>query len=314
MTQYITFEEAAQILGMTRESVRLYVKRGLLIQGDSYGAKKILKSSLDELMKQEYDVKKQIEEINKLKLDLEAEKAELLEMKKKNKVFRELLKVRGTFYEHYAEVCSFLLLFVEENGDHAGLSHREKEIASRLFHGANLSEIAEQFGLTRERVRQIYVKTLKKMKLAMNMSKDARELVLVKEELESLKTENQGLKVMIKDEERLNLLDAGFRIPESLFGLDNALISNRTRNVLSTIGIRHAYQITFISRGNLMRLRNFGRKSYDEVDRLMDTYNISLGNPKSLEEAKCPRRDNLIPVPWTEIEKEYEEFKKLWKR
>ena len=161
MTNYITFEEAAQILGVSRESVRLYCKKGLLEQGESHGKKKILKQSLNNLMK--YDVVEQEKAVARYKQELATQKEEITKMKKHISATREMLRIRGNVLDNYEEICNFLLTFVESTHTAAGLSFREQDVAARILRGSSLSEVSELYDLSKERIRQIWVKTLRKI-------------------------------------------------------------------------------------------------------------------------------------------------------
>lgn len=40
MERFVTYDKAAEMLGLSRESIRLYVRRGILTQGDIFGSRK----------------------------------------------------------------------------------------------------------------------------------------------------------------------------------------------------------------------------------------------------------------------------------
>lgn len=314
MTQYITFEEAAQILGMTRESVRLYVKRGLLVQGESYGAKKILKSSLDALMDKGYDVVQQTAAIEALREEIAAEKKQLVKLRKHLSAVKAMMKLKTKVYANYTEICHMLLLFVENNAEDMELSHREKDIASRFLSGSNLEEIADRYELTQERVRQIWNKAVKKLGRACRYTEVLDELIKVRKELEQHKKWSATLEdTLMNDKKTAEMLTAEVRIPEKLMGLSNAELSVRAVNCLRLVGFSDLYQLAFISKHQLARIRNFGRKSLDEIERLMDLYNISFNSPRSLQEIRIPKRESFVTYTYADIDNQYEEFKKQWK-
>lgn len=314
MTQYISFEEAAQILGMTRESVRLYVKRGLLIQGESYGAKKILKSSLDALMAKGYDVVQQTIAIESFREEMAAEKKQLVKLRKHLSAVKAMMKLKTKVYANYTEICHMLLLFVENNAEDMELSHREKDIASRFLSGSNLEEIADRYELTQERVRQIWNKAVKKLGRACRYTEVLDELIKVRKELEQHKKWSATLEdTLMNDKKTAEMLTAEVRIPEKLMGLSNAELSVRAVNCLRLVGFSDLYQLAFISKHQLARIRNFGRKSLDEIERLMDLYNISFNSPRSLQEIRIPKRESFVTYTYADIDNQYEEFKKQWK-
>ena len=314
MTQYISFEEAAQILGMTRESVRLYVKRGLLIQGESYGAKKILKSSLDALMDQGYDVVQQTAAIEALREEIAEERKELVKRKKMLAASKEMAKLKTGLLNNYTEVCHMLLMFVDSNAEDMGLGYRERDIVSRFLTGSNIEDVAERYDLTTERVRQIWNKALRKLSRACRYAEVQNELAKVKKELDQQKKWHATLEeTLANDKKATEMLATEVRIPESLIGLTNAGLSVRAVNCLRIVGFSDLYQLAFISKHQLARIRNFGRKSLDEIERLMDLYNISFNSPRSLQEVRIPKRDDYETFTYADIDNQYEEFKKQWK-
>ena len=70
MTSYITFTEAAEMLGVSYESVRLYVKRGMLIEGESHGKKKVLESSVLAMIEKHYDVVSQTKAVEQYRKEI----------------------------------------------------------------------------------------------------------------------------------------------------------------------------------------------------------------------------------------------------
>ena len=314
MTQYITFEEAAQILGMSRESVRLYVKRGLLIQGESYGAKKILKSSLDALMNQGYDVVQQTAAIEAYRQELAEEKRNLAEEKKHLAAVRAMANLKEKIFENWTEIRHMLLLFVEDNAEDMNLSYRERDIASRFLSSSNLEDIAEHYDVTPERVRQIWNKAVKKLARACRYTEVQNELAKVKKQLDDHRKWSATLEeTLVNNNKTAEMLATEINIPESLFGLTNAGLSVRCVNCLTNAGLKDLYQLTFISKHHLVRFRNFGRKSLDEIERLMDFYNLSFNSPQSLQDVRIPRRELSIGFSYAEIDNQYKEFKSKWR-
>ena len=312
MTHYVTFEEAAQILGVSRESVRLYCKRGLLEQGESHGKKKILKKSLDNLMK--YDVVAQEKAIESYKREMAATKAEIAQMNKRLLAVKELLRVKLNIYENYCEVCNFLLNFVENTYTAAGISNREKDIAERLLRGTMLTDIAEQYDLTKERVRQIWIKTLKKIAHSRKISNAVQENQLLTIQVSTLEARNSELLRALKDKGWNESLENCVHIPQSLMGLENEYIGIRAYHCLRTLGMEHLYQLTFISKRNLGRLRNLGRKSIDGIEKFLESYGLRFDDPRSLENVQLPLGETVVEIPWSEINDQVIEVKKLWKK
>ena len=313
METFVTYDEAANLLGVSRESIRLYVQRGLLAEGEVYGKRKILRSALDALLNQHFDVVQQAREVEALREELTKEKAEILELKKMLSVKKSLMTVKGKVWDNYDHICNAMVAFIAESGADMGLALRERQCVERLLKGASLDDLAEQFDLTRERVRQIYVKALRKIQLNSKLQECLAQNIELKCEVENLKFEREDLMRAIKDQKKLEQMKDTILIPESLIGLNNAGISVRAYNCLKALRFDHIYQLTFISQRNLQRVRNLGRKTIDELDRLMDLYNLEFDNPQSLKDVRLPHKEQLVSISWSAIVSQQEVIKRLWR-
>ena len=111
MTNYITYDEAAQMLGVSHESIRLYVQKGVLTQGESHGYKKILRSSVTALM--QHDVVEQTKAIEDLSRELIKEKAYLLSQKREVALKKDLLMYKDKIFGSYVEICNFLITYID---------------------------------------------------------------------------------------------------------------------------------------------------------------------------------------------------------
>lgn len=313
METFVTFDEAAELLGVSRESIRLYVQRGLLVEGQIYGKRKVVRASVEALLNQHFDVVRQAREVEALREELTKEKAEISEMRKALSTKKSLLALKGKVWDNYDHICNAMVAFVAESGEDVGLALRERQCVERLLKGASLDDLAEDFGLTRERIRQIYIKALKKIQIMSKLPQALAENTNLKREVENLKFEREDLMRAIKDQRKIEQLKDTILIPESLIGLKNTGISVRAYNCLKALGFDHLYQLTFVSMRQLQRCRNLGRKTIDELDRLMDLYNLEFDNPQSLKDVRLPNKEQLVSVPWSNIVSQQEVIKRLWR-
>lgn len=313
MKAFVTYDEAAELLGVSRESIRLYVQRGLLAEGEVYGKRKILRSAIDALLNQHFDAIQQAREVEALKEELAKEKAEILELKKQLSVKKSIMALKNKVWDNYDHICNAMVAFVAESGEDIGLALRERRCVERMLKGASLDDLAEEFALTRERVRQIYIKALKKIQIMGKLPQALAENTQLKTEVENLKFEREDLMRVVKDQRKLEQMKDTILIPESLIGLNNAGISVRAYNCLKALGFDHIYQLTFISMRQLQKVRNLGRKTIDELDRLMDLYNLGFDNPQSLKDVRLPNKEQLVSIPWSAIVSQQEVIKRLWR-
>lgn len=310
MTSYITFTEAAEMLGVSYESVRLYVKRGMLIEGESHGKKKVLESSVLAMIEKHYDVVAQTKEVEQYRKEIAQEKAEALELRRRVQVKKELLIVKEKVFGSYVEICHFLMMFVE-NTD--GLGVREKQIAEGLLRGKSLDEMAEEVALTKERVRQIWVKALRRIAHYSKLPEIKAENKALKDEIASLKNDVVILKGMIADDTKLRKLDSVAVLPKSLVNFSDSRLSVRSTNCLQALGLSYVYQLAFLKRSTLMRVRNFGRKSLQEIETMMEDYNFEYGNPESLGKVRMPYKEDVVEIPWSRIEHEKQQIKMMFR-
>lgn len=179
------------------------------------------------------------------------------------------------------------------------LSVRERDVLKMRFGlGMNrrtFEEIGQQFGVTRERVRQIEDKALRKLrhpnrnkKLLSYFQSSAdisQALHTLRCETEELKRQRQefenekeavaraiATKEMIERASSESILDMPFKE----FGL-----STRVRTCLNFIGISNIRALLEKSRDELMDLRNFGRGCLQEVEGKLALYGFQLRQEES---------------------------------
>ena len=136
------------------------------------------------------------------------------------------------------------------------LTEREAEIV-KLYFGMgcqrmNYEQIGEKFELTRERVRQIYEKARRRIKHTSRFRLMFNPYPTKKEEASNSFIYSNGHK----------LLDLE--------------ISIRALNVLSYPGITYLEGLSQYSRLDVLKFRNMGRKSMDEIEELMKQFNVSF--------------------------------------
>jgi hypothetical protein len=130
------------------------------------------------------------------------------------------------------------------------LSPKEEKIVRMVADGKSFDEIGVHFDVTRERIRQIADKASR------NIAK-----IMSDQEAERLRNERLG-EVKTKD---LN----GLKI-------DDLQLSVKAYNGLANAGITHVSQLVGVSETELLRTKNFGRKSLNEVKEVLAAAGIRL--------------------------------------
>ena len=161
------------------------------------------------------------------------------------------------------------------------LPREEECLVMRFAHNMTLSAIGDQYGLSRERARQIIVKGLRKLAHPSRMcilravpSEQYRDLA---EQHRTLQAEYNALLA------EYSVLQAEHCIqpvkePPSLRGttLEDADISVRSYNCLKRVGINTLGDVADMTGEDLMRVRNLGRKSADEVIAVLKKFGLRL--------------------------------------
>ena len=170
-------------------------------------------------------------------------------------------------------------------GINAGLStltEREREVLRLRFEERlTLEKIGEQFNITREYVRQIEAKALRKLHqptriVRMKVYK-YEQIVDYVNENNALKSKNTHLEYLVQRTktggglcEQLELIEVRDIKRD---GLD---FSTRTRNALCRAGVNTLGEIADLRESDLLRFRNLGVKSLNEIKEVLSSYGLVL--------------------------------------
>lgn len=205
----------------------------------------------------------------------------------------DVYKYCHEFNKKYKGICPLKLLDYitdryknideETDADRAGLSKRSIEVLyMRQVKGMTLSETASELGLSRERIRQIEAKAMRRMSHLSNRRKWDTQLnrimTVLEMEIDRLNTE---IKVLIRTIERLRhkvgvlenyIVSHGLPLPGNDgsgvpvdAGIDTLNLSVRAYNALRKAGIDTVGQLLGMSEEQLMSIKGFGRKCLEEV-------------------------------------------------
>lgn len=140
------------------------------------------------------------------------------------------------------------------------LTDIEKDVVKkRRFHNMTLEDVGKEYGVTRERIRQVEAKAFRKLR--QRPSNTLHELIPI-QEMSRLKESLNILSEYLneKSEPLLDEADAFKRM-----SIDDLELSVRPYNTLKRAGIHTVYDLTQYSLDDLMRVRNLGRHSYNEI-------------------------------------------------
>lgn len=272
MKHTLTYTEAADILGVHRQSVANYVDRGILSRSTA-NKKAVTRESVENLMKQHHDFVLIAREVKELQERLQEEKAELAEARSNVKSKIEFHKAKGITHQNIGYICDALLVYLDAFGEK--LTSREKHIIKAVFAHTDLTVLGEDLGLTVNRVREIFQKVLRRLAYSTRFAEikqehaAMKELICVKDEqIAALRARVEELKHQLHVEEIMAGNDESYvSVPKEWMKKINEIgLSVRAYNCLRAGGLEFAYELAFLSLKDMMRWRNLGRKSLNEID------------------------------------------------
>lgn len=266
----MTRNDAAAYLGVDPQTITNWVNKGLLGGYNDKSSKRFWVNA--------DDVKKYSEKYKMLSVTedlLDREQKELLASERKvnakmQMLMHDALNVSSFNYDKIGGSLCTLLELTSQGG------MREKKIMQAFFNGDRISNIAEELELSRERVRQIVVKAIRKFNYAI------KELADLKQENNSLKEEIKNVKmqlIMQEGEEEEQSED----VPPSVFSirLVNCNLPVRVLNVTKAADIDTIGDLVQYSKFEMVKFRNFGKKSLMQLDEFIHEMGLEWGMDKA---------------------------------
>lgn len=266
----MTRNDSAAYLGVDPQTITNWVNKGLLGGYNDKSSKRFWVNA--------DDVKKYSEKYKMLSVSedlLDREQKELLASERKvnakmQMLMHDALNVSSFSYDKIGGSLCTLLELTSQGG------MREKKIMQAFFNGDRISNIAEELELSRERVRQIVVKAIRKFNYAI------KELADLKQENNSLKEEIKNVKmqlIMQEGEEEEQSED----VPPSVFSirLVNCNLPVRVLNVTKAADIDTIGDLVQYSKFEMVKFRNFGKKSLMQLDEFIHEMGLEWGMDKA---------------------------------
>lgn len=275
---YYTRKEAADILGVSPQSISNYSAKGLLHEvrrGPSALYPCVEVDALNDAP--EFHSRETIEEgIRKMEEESRQMHAQLSERYAQLKEDFRIAITNGhpeNWFRYRELFFKVLRLAADET-----LTDRNAVIMMDILNGNSLQDVADNHGLTRERIRQIYERCLRSIVRFRDIA--TTRLEHANATIERLKKENEGLKaniwalehpefgkpvVEVADELTKFRHTSPFNTPLRQIGL-----SVRTFNCCHAADIETIGDLCSKTRFQMMKLRNFGRKSLYELDTLLE--------------------------------------------
>lgn len=253
----ITKKEAARILGRSERAIDEWIAQGVLKTHLVKQTRYIDGDTVDALRDTEADITHAMQERQKTLEAIEEETSALRQRENFNK------------WSVRENVMAFVAALDV-------LNDVEKRVLAGVMEGQSYENIGEDFCVTRERVRQIFYKAFRRVSASMKsyrrMLNETVELRRVRDEVKEKDRELQQLRKMLNvsepDMEMCKLLST------ELVDMD---LSVRTLNCLRSANIRTVGELMQSNKLELLQIRNFGKKSFCELDDLLDRLGLEWG-------------------------------------
>ena len=225
-----------------------------------------------------------MEDIEKTKTMLASEQEELRKQYKEEHdtlrdIQRELFMAKkfGT-----GLMCKEFYLAIPKMLQELGvLKEREAGIMVRIIGGDNLGWIADDYGLSRTRISQIFFKGCRKARELENLKDTVDKAIEQQDELEYLRKKmKEKESYIMKLEDMLNMKHTSdVEIDRSLEmkRLVDCNLSVRALNCLKSIDFETVGDLVKVRRGELLKIRCFGRKTLTELDEFLDFLGLEWG-------------------------------------
>ena len=279
--KWISRQDAADLLGVSPQTISNYAAQGV-IHEDRRG--KYLRYPRDEV--EALSTFPELHTIEEMRAGIEKMQAEMgNEYAAVKKLYDErraiFLEPFGGWakWENYRRIVRQLAIMAAGNT----MLPRQEEIFMDVLELKSYQEIADRHGITRERVRQVFEKSLRSIlnfrEIATTRLEDSQRKVLeLSKEIDHLHDEIFFLQhpQANKADESSDKNDIFRQCEPFTQNLRDMFLSVRTYNCLKSAGIETLGDIVAYNRNEYMRLRNFGRKSLNELDNMLEKLGLGF--------------------------------------
>ena len=168
------------------------------------------------------------------------------------------------------------------------LTEREARIVkSRLIDGYTLEAVGLQEGVTRDRIRQIEAKAIRKLRLPSRLyiMRYGKEVIGLQDDIKKLTVElskkKNDLINAINNPDLIELTEEEMQLSTLSQKIENLDFSVRTFNCLKRNGIETLSQLVQKSIDDLIRFRNLGNRSLKEIIYKLNDMGLSLKDDES---------------------------------
>ena len=286
MARLLSRDEAALLLDVTPQTISNWVEKGVLKGHFVDRLLKIDKATIEKYFDTLSDLAFIEKRIFAAKRDLQLAEKELEKNLDDTRSATHLLG-KGVPTHLLNEIFSAI---IEASGDDV-LKEREKTILTMLLEGKDVEFVAEEYGLTRSRIMQIVNRAFNKICTMQKWPDAHRDYKRLLQENRNLSVLTSNQQAYIKQlEQQLNINNDGDGGDSVITGyskreladvlsrqLRKENLSLRTLNCLRWVDIVTVNDLIQVTACDLLKIRNFGKKSLREVNAFLDRLNLSLG-------------------------------------
>lgn len=277
-SQRITRREAADILGVTPQTIANLAERGALSNEKVGKWWYFSRSEVESLIPKSTGLREAEKAIAEVEADLQSElmeKTGIMAVRRSRKEFIDRIGSNSIWYR-YKELFMTFFRAVDKARFFESISPREWAILDDIADLQPIAEIAQRLELTEERVRQIAEKALRR--IISFSTRIVPEIEALRQKSENDDSTIAELREMIAAAEeeiaRYKFAAAQCESQPDMPKITDIYLSVRTTNCLRAAGVEKLSDLSKFSKSDLMRFRNFGRKSYAEVLSIAERYGI----------------------------------------
>lgn len=295
--------EAAKRLGVNRQTITNWAEKGIIhlktINNVQYVSKEEVIQIATFVCDYTYSQKLLQREIDALKQDRKNMRLSRMDAIA-NRRYLRLCDKYGITREFYKAIVNMLY----EVGD---LKEAEANVLLQVLNNRSYKEIAEECGVTRERVRQIAGKAVRKSQEIKNLAEKIEHIKQLETDNTSLRIANKALMeevetlrelkdVKVEEKPTITLPPDPFLDFLSTKVVDIQGLSVRAKNIMFAACDRNddatIADVCRFSKTDILKVRNCGKKSLQEIVDYLEKHNTSLG--MNVDEIMKKRTEYLL--------------------
>ena len=279
--------DVATMFGVTRQTLSNWAQKGILhtknINNEQYYSEEEvnqLTTFATDYAKSKELLQREVEALKQDRKNVQLSRMDAIA----NRRYLRLCDKHGIARDFYKAIINMLY----EAGD---LCSREADVILMLLNNCSYNEIAEEYCLTRERIRQIAGKAIRKSQEMKNLAEKIEHIKQLETDNTSLRIANVALMqevqtlrklkdVKVEEKQLINLPTDPFLIFLSTKVVDIQGLSVRAKNIMFAACNRNndatIADVCRFSKTDIRKVRNCGKKSLQEIEDYFDKHNAFL--------------------------------------